>query len=885
MRYKFFITHNAQPPVEVFPLNFNKSTIDYEKENGQLFFRRKLNGELSFNNRAETPGSPITDYTYFKNIDIGANRCLEMSLDIQRSCSNGAFESWWVGYFTVTSGVWNIDRCTVTFKDILPDDEYRCMIENGEVELNILSASPIVETKTTIVTDYEFYTCRDTSGACVGSLPPGGGWLLFHTEQVEGAWTSVYYRERTITACLANIAQEPSGSGWNLLSDDCLTTGFATYVRTPVVVYTNNPNPDVAPGDCTDDGSGGFISGFPPRTKTLDVERTNTTITPGIVGYDEAIASISGYDEEYTFTVRNNPGSLYLWSGIFVTVTSGQGTNTVTVKFTNTGIVTIQVIETTICSVASAVTKNVDVQDAGSLSPIVIPRDPSGPGRVCENQETVFYSMPTLPELFTVNVLWSVSTGASIINGQGTDTIEIDFGDGSSGDVTISFSADNTTPVVNANINGSIVVSISNAAITPNINGIDSVCPGATGIAYDIPTRPGATYFWAVVNGTIASGQGTGSITIDWDNTTGADSVVTVKETINCGCNFILLTDCGTLGEPSFYWCPPEGQEILYDQNRLLIDVLSLYSDVCGLTEVQSDFFEMNPPGDTPHYTPGINYVTALPNKISNLMLAQKSDIIDPGASQPATRGMLSFNDLMVMLKEIFQVYWVIESGNLRLEHINWFSRTANPNYDLTTPDRMKYISGKGIYFYEKAKMPKYERYKWSEAQTTDFIGAEISYDSACVNQDPKNNILNHAPGNVTTDLAYIFNEPNAIEKTGFVLIANDLIGSAYTVSSDIGLLSGLSKPNMHLSWANLHYNYHRYERVLLEGMMNNEVTAFITAKRTKKQEKIPFPYCCDEDLNPVTDLITTQVGEGEIDSMSYSLKSNIMTLDLLHDI
>jgi hypothetical protein len=884
MRYRFYITHNAQPPVEVFPLNFKEGTINYQKENGQLFFRRKFNGSLVFTNRTEVPGSPITDYTYFKNIEDGLDRCLEISIDIHRSCGNEAFESWWMGYFTVTSGKWNIDRCSVEFTDILPDDEYRCMIENGEVEQNILDASPIVTTSTTIVTDYEFYTCRDTSGACSGSLPPGGGWLLFHTEEIDGAWTSIYYRERLLVSCLAGLPQDPGGT-WVLLSNDCATTGFATYVRTPVIVYANNPNPDVAPGDCIDDGSGGFMPDFPPRTKNLPVTRTNTPTTPVIIGYDEAIASISGYDEEYTFTVRNNPGSSYVWSGTFVSVISGQGTNTVTVKFTNTGTVTLQVIETTICSTAAAVTKNITVQDAGSLTPTVISQDPAGPIRVCKNQETVFYSMPVLPENFTVDVLWSVTAGATIVGGQGTDTVEIDFGDGSSGDVTVSFSADNTTTLVGSNINGSIDVSISNAAVTPDINGLVSVCPNASGIQYDIPTRPGATYVWTVQNGTIASGQGTGTITVDWDNTVGADSLVSVKETINCGCNFIMITDCSGTGEPSFFWCPPDGTEIVYDQNRLLIDVLGLYSEACGLTEVQSDFFEMNPPGDTPHYSPGINYVTAEPNRLMHLMMAQKSDIINPGASQPATRGMLSFNDLMLMLREIFQVYWLIENGNLRLEHVSWFSRTANPNYDLTTADKFKYIIGKGIYFYEKEKMPKYERYKWSEAQTTDFVGAEISYDSACVNQDSKSNILNHAPGNITTDIEYIFNEPDAIEKTGFVLLVNDLVGSTYTISSEIGLLSGLTKPNMHLSWANLHYNYHRYERVLLEGMMNNEVTAFITAKRTKKQDKIRFPYCCDEYLNPVTDLITTQVGEGEVEEMTYSLRDNTLEATLLHDI
>lgn len=884
MNYRFYITHNAQPPVEVFPLEFSESSISYEREEGQQFFRRKFDGRLVFMNRKETTSTtPITDFTYLKGIEDSGDRCLELSLDIHRKC-NGEFSSWWKGYFSVTDGSWNLSRCSVEFKDIKPDDEYRCLLENGDSEVNILNASPIVSTSTTIVTDYEFYTCRDIDAACSGSLPAGGGWLLFHTEEIEGAWTSIYYREIAVTACLANLPQSPGGT-WSLLSNTCSTDGFATYVRTPVTVYTNNPNPDVAAGDCEPDGMGGYLPVFPPRAKILNVTRTNTPVTPAIIGYDKAIASISGYDEEYTFTVPNNPGSSYTWSGTFVSVISGQGTNTVTVKFTNTGTITLQVVETTICSTAAAVTKNIEVADPGALTSTVINQDPTGISRACKDQSGVIFTMPVLPELFVTDVIWSVpSGGATIAAGQGTNQVTIDFGDGTITPVTISFSADNTTPLSGANINGSITVDVSNAAITPDIEGIDSVCPNASGLIYNIQDRSGATYTWTISGGTITAGQGTNEITVDWDNSTGS-GYVKVKEEINCGCIYTLITECGASGEPSFYWCPADGEDIVYDQNRTLEGVLDVLTAACGDIQSVSDFFEMNPPGDTPGYAPGVNYVTGDSNKVSNLLIAQKSDIIDPTVSQAATRAMVSFNSFMGMLREMFQVYWLIEGGNLRLEHISWFTRTANPNFDLTDPAKTKYIDGKNIYSYEKAKMPKYERYKWSEALNTDFIGAEIRYDSICVNQDPKSNVLEHAPGNVATDIGYIFNSPTEIEKTGLVFLVNDVSGGVYTIASETGRLSGLVKPNMHLSWANLHYNYHRHNRVLNTGYMNNTLTIFIDPRRTKKQADISVPYCCDEELDPMTELVTTFLGAGEIDSMKFKVKSNTITITLLHDI
>ena len=237
------------------------------------------------------------------------------------------------------------------------------------------------------------------------------------------------------------------------------------------------------------------------------------------------------------------------------------------------------------------------------------------------------------------------------------------------------------------------------------------------------------------------------------------------------------------------------------------------------------------------------------------------------------------------MLREVFNVFWFIDGTNLRFEHYSYFVRTANPSFDLTSAGLQKWIIGKNKYSYDKAKMPKYERYKWSEAINTDFVGTEISYDSFCVNLDPKSNVLNHLPGNVTTDLAYINSDPTEIDKEGFVLIANDLFGATYVVQSEAGLITGWIKPNMHLSWANLHYNYHRHGRVLLEGNMNNEVTVFLSAKRTKKQVDIKFPYCCADELLPLTELVTTYLGEGEIEKMSFSIKNNTITADLLHDI
>lgn len=62
-----------------------------------------------------------------------------------------------------------------------------------------------------------------------------------------------------------------------------------------------------------------------------------------------------------------------------------------------------------------------------------------------------------------------------------------------------------------------------------NINGIHAVCTNGT-YQYSITPGPsGSTYIWTVGNGTITSGQGTNTITVQWNNTGIGDVNVTVQ--------------------------------------------------------------------------------------------------------------------------------------------------------------------------------------------------------------------------------------------------------------------------------------------------------------------------------------------------------------------
>ena len=61
-----------------------------------------------------------------------------------------------------------------------------------------------------------------------------------------------------------------------------------------------------------------------------------------------------------------------------------------------------------------------------------------------------------------------------------------------------------------------VTVTINPRPTAEAITGPASVCPTVTGIAYSVPSPTATVYTWLISGGTIASGQGTPAITVDW---------------------------------------------------------------------------------------------------------------------------------------------------------------------------------------------------------------------------------------------------------------------------------------------------------------------------------------------------------------------------------
>jgi Bacterial Ig domain len=347
------------------------------------------------------------------------------------------------------------------------------------------------------------------------------------------------------------------------------------------------------------------------------------------------------------------------------------------------------------------------------------------------------------------------------------------------------------------------------------------------------------------------------------------------------GCKYV-YGDISGLSQTTTYTCNIVGDadaRISIDNGMALEDVVTLFLEMFqpDLTFV-SNFFQINP--DVPSTT---NYVTGQPSKTRHITIFQKSDVKRPDVSGNATKAVLSFEHFFTALIEMFNLRWRIVGNTLRMEHVSYF--TKNYGMDLTLPRWAPWMVGKNKYSYNTAVIPIREEFKFMEASGEDFVGYPIIYSGGCVSATSRDNVIQHLPGDVTTDIEFVLSHPESdsevVSDNGFVFMACDFDGTNFFVISEAPYFGG-STLNNSLAWAQLQRDYYKWDRPLSNGVMNQVPTAFYSVQPTKKGEQFTIPLCCSDTFNP-DDKIKTVLGDGVVDKAVYNFKSQTLTLDLLY--
>lgn len=231
--------------------------------------------------------------------------------------------------------------------------------------------------------------------------------------------------------------------------------------------------------------------------------------TPAISGPSTLCSNASGN----VYSVPNEAGSSYNWTvPVGAIITSGQGTNSITVSFGSSG-GQIAVVETEPCGVAPQQTFNVQVDPQQILTI-------TDPNTVCA---------PSTVDLTTASVTAGSTGGGSFsywTNAAATNSLANPSSVSTSGTYYVQMGSGACADIQ------PVTVTIQNPQ-NSSISGPTPLCENASGNIYSVSNTPGSTYTWSVpVGASITSGQGTNSIMVDFGSTGGQVSVI---ETLACG--------------------------------------------------------------------------------------------------------------------------------------------------------------------------------------------------------------------------------------------------------------------------------------------------------------------------------------------------------------
>jgi hypothetical protein len=154
MTYRYYLTILSSR-VEVFPLNFLKTSLVDKKGSGEIFYRRTFNGTLRFYCNTKTG---TTDFELLYLVEQVDN-CTDLVLDIeQKDSAANTYHNYWTGHFSTVDGMWDLDKSTfdVTPK---PYDNYYNFDIDGDTQYNIIAGVPAKVTCNTATKPEDYTRC------------------------------------------------------------------------------------------------------------------------------------------------------------------------------------------------------------------------------------------------------------------------------------------------------------------------------------------------------------------------------------------------------------------------------------------------------------------------------------------------------------------------------------------------------------------------------------------------------------------------------------------------------------------------------------------------------------------------------------------------------
>lgn len=284
------------------------------------------------------------------------------------------------------------------------------------------------------------------------------------------------------------VAEVASGSTFNALAylgsrNDTIKANYS--LMTTPYDFTN---PDYRPAtgsilsygstfSVSDAGSSNYISA---KTNCVTASVTGSAISTATTNWCQAF----GGTDTVTFTMPLiNNISTYTWSIPNGTIVSGQGSPTVKVLFA-AGLAN----RTVTCNVSNFCSNASRTYSIRAITPTTAPVFTASTLSICGIRGTASNGTYTINTVSGANsYLWTVPAGATIISGQGTTSIDVNFAAGSTGGVISVAGVSNCGNTPSASVTVSLLEK-------PVVSGSASICPGDQE-TYTVPVVAGATRY------------------------------------------------------------------------------------------------------------------------------------------------------------------------------------------------------------------------------------------------------------------------------------------------------------------------------------------------------------------------------------------------------
>ncbi len=160
------------------------------------------------------------------------------------------------------------------------------------------------------------------------------------------------------------------------------------------------------------------------------------------------------------------------------------------------------------------------------------------------------------------------------------------------------------------------------------------------------------------------------------------------------------------------------------------------------------------------------------------LVIVPKSNVMHGNKAIPASVANLTLGEIFKMLRDVFKVYWYIDKGRLRLEHIKYFMNGGSYDYraevgvDLTAcrnaRNGLPLSFGQNTISFEKVDMPERYQFEWGDNTSMIFKGWPIEVVSEHVNEGLVEDIM---VSKFTTDVDFTMMNPQDVSPDGFLLL------------------------------------------------------------------------------------------------------------------